>query len=106
ERPLARADRLLVLTRIIKRPPEIYVREWRERLQLPGRLALGDRFAGAAREGEEGGVPVVGRGVVRVTPDGLSEFPLGLLPVPLALQLDHAQRGVRLGQRVVERQGL
>ena len=85
-------------------PAEMGVQDGVERVQLQRAPALDERFTGAPGGDQEMGIPVMRVGQVRVELEGSLELRLRARKVPIVGQLDEAQRVVRIGQPVVDRQ--
>jgi hypothetical protein len=95
-------DRLVVLAGVVIVESEVRVDQERERIALARQLNLSKRFLGPAGSQQIDAVPVVRRRVVRIEFDRATKLRFGSRPVPLEIQLDVAQRGVRLSKRPVQ----
>ena len=88
--------------RVVVEPAETPADGDRRRIELGGGARLGDGGVDAPLRDQQPGVPLARGGVAGVELDRAAEAAVGRVPIPVVQESDPGERGVGLGQRIVE----
>ena len=99
-------DAPLVAPSEVMRQSEIRVDHERGGIELARTFQLGQPFVESTQDGEKQAIAMVRGGIIRIESDRALVSGLSGLKVPLKGLFDKSQRGVRLRQSVVQREGM
>ena len=97
-------DRLIELPGVEVGVAQIRADNERDRVQLQRSVRLRKRLLEPAHVAEADGIPMMGRREAWLQFDGASELGLRPSPIPIIEELHSSQRGVRLGEMLVQLQ--